>query len=153
MASAKYWAMENFHHLGSSTLVACHPSQGLEMNGHNIDTACVGSYTIYIIHGQQKVISTLLCRAQYWQNEYDQIAFKIKTSIISFECWDHQKRTTIRSLLLSLLRLDHGQNRVGVRNKMSLHSILGVSSWDHQNITKTKSVILSQLSLDHVKVE
>ena len=44
MASAKYWATENFYHLGYSILVACHPSQGLEMNGHNIDTACVGSH-------------------------------------------------------------------------------------------------------------
>ena len=43
------------------------------------------------------------------------------------EFWDHQKRTTLRSLILSLLRLDHGQYSVEIRNKMSLHSILGPS--------------------------
>ena len=40
---------------------ACHPSQGLEMNGHNIDTACVGSHA----SPDQKVKSTLLSRGQY----------------------------------------------------------------------------------------
>ena len=43
------------------------------------------------------------------------------------EYWDHQKLNTIRSLVFSLLRLDHGQYWVEIRNKMSLHSILGPS--------------------------